>query len=158
MNETKAETTRKRVQIYTDGACTGNPGPGGWAAIVEIGHKKKEIHGNERMTTNNRMELTAVIRALKELEEPADVIIHSDSRYVVDGIEQGWAKSWKKNNWIKSNKKPALNPELWEDLLRLCDKHHVRFIWVKGHAGNPKNEQCDRLAVMEAKNAERGVP
>jgi ribonuclease HI len=136
----------EKIQIFTDGACSGNPGPGGWGAILRFRGKEKEISGSCPATTNNRMELTAVIEALSILKYPCSVILQTDSRYVVDGIEKGWAKGWKKNNWIKSDKKPALNVDLWEKLLELCEVHDVKFSWVKGHAGHPENERCDELA------------
>lgn len=137
----------KTVYVYTDGACSGNPGAGGWGAILKYRGVQKELSGAERMTTNNRMELTAVISALSALKEPCKAIVTTDSKYVVDGITKGWARSWQKNGWVKSDKKPALNPDLWEELLRLCQTHEVEFVWVKGHAGHPENERCDRLAV-----------
>ncbi len=137
----------KTVYIYTDGACSGNPGAGGWGAVLKYGAAVKELSGSEEMTTNNKMELTAVIMGLKALKEPCEVILTTDSKYVVDGIEKGWARSWQRNGWIKSDKKPALNRELWEELLLLLDMHNVRFVWVKGHAGHPENERCDELAV-----------
>ena len=137
----------KTVYIYTDGACSGNPGAGGWGAVLKYGTACKELSGAEEMTTNNRTELTAVIMGLKALKEPCEVILTTDSRYVVDGIEKGWARSWQRNGWIKSDKKPALNRELWEELLLLLDTHKVKFVWVKGHAGHPENERCDELAV-----------
>ncbi len=137
----------KTVYIYTDGACSGNPGAGGWGAILKYGAHEKELSGAENPTTNNRMELTAVISALAALKEPCKAIITTDSKYVVDGVTKGWAKSWKKNGWIKSDKKPALNADLWEELLRLLEIHSYEFVWVKGHAGHPENERCDALAV-----------
>lgn len=137
----------KTVYIYTDGACSGNPGPGGWGSILKFGNAYKELSGADILTTNNKMELTAVIMALRALKEPCEVILTTDSKYVVDGIEKGWARSWKRNGWLKADKKPALNRELWEELLNLLDIHKVRFIWVKGHAGHPENERCDELAV-----------
>jgi len=139
----------RKVEIYTDGACSGNPGPGGWGAVLVYGQHEKELSGGASDTTNNRMELTAVIEALRLLKEPCQVTLTTDSRYVVDGITKGWARGWKRNNWIKSDKKPALNPELWDALLGLLDIHQVEFVWVKGHAGHPYNERCDRLAVAE---------
>ena len=141
----------KTVTLYTDGACSGNPGPGGWGAILMFGPHKKELSGGERSTTNNRMELTAVIRGLEALHEPCEVHLWSDSKYVIDGLEKGWAKSWKARGWVKSDKKPALNPDLWGRLLQLCDKHHIHYHWVKGHALNPYNNRCDELAVSEWK-------
>lgn len=137
----------KKVEIFTDGACSGNPGPGGWGAILRYNTTEKEISGGDLNTTNNRMELTGVIKALKLLKEPCNVILCSDSKYVCDAITKGWAKNWKKNNWRKSDKKPALNSDLWEILLELLEKHYVTIKWVKGHDGHPENERCDRLAV-----------
>jgi ribonuclease HI len=141
----------KTVTIYTDGACSGNPGPGGWGAILEFNGVEKELSGGEANTTNNRMELTAVIRALQALKEPCNVELYSDSKYVIDALEKGWAWSWRKKGWIKSDKKPALNPDLWEELLMLTMRHKVTCHWVKGHATNPKNNRCDELAVAESK-------
>ena len=138
---------KKRVEIFTDGACSGNPGPGGYGVVLKYGDHIKELSGGEEQTTNNRMELTAVIAALSALKEPCFVILTTDSRYVVDGIEKGWAKSWRDNGWIKKDKKPALNPDLWGRLLDLLEIHEVKFNWVKGHAGHPENERCDELAV-----------
>ena len=135
------------VEIFTDGACSGNPGPGGYGAILKYGEHIKELSGGEEQTTNNRMELTAVITALEALKEPCLVILTTDSKYVVDGIEKGWAKSWRENGWKKKDKKPALNPDLWGRLLDLLEVHEVKFNWVKGHAGHPENERCDELAV-----------
>ncbi len=141
----------KTVTIYTDGACSGNPGPGGWGAILEFNGVEKEISGGEPNTTNNRMELTAVICALQALKEPCIVELYSDSKYVIDALEKGWAMGWKKRGWVKSDKKPALNADLWEVLLELCQKHSLHYHWVKGHAANPKNNRCDELAVNEWK-------
>ncbi len=137
----------KYVEIFTDGACSGNPGPGGWGAILRYGDKEKELSGGEKETTNNRMELTAAIEALSALKEPCKVRLVTDSKYVADGITKGWAESWRKNNWRKADKKPALNPDLWEELLELLKIHEVTIDWVKGHAGHPENERCDQLAV-----------
>ena len=137
----------KKVEIFTDGACSGNPGPGGWGAILRYKGNEKELCGGEKETTNNRMELTAVITALQALKEKCDVTICTDSKYVVDGITKGWAVSWKKNGWRKADKKPALNPDLWDALLCELNKHEYKFIWVKGHVGHPENERCDKLAV-----------
>lgn len=139
----------KKVEIFTDGACSGNPGPGGWGAILKYGDYERQMSGGSRDTTNNRMELTAVISALSALKEPCEVILTTDSKYVCDSINLGWARSWKSNGWRKKDKKPALNADLFEQLLCLCDKHSVRFVWVKGHNGHPENERCDRLAVSE---------
>ncbi len=139
----------KEVQIFTDGACSGNPGAGGWGAILRYGRFEKELSGGEASTTNNRMELSAVIAALSALKEPCHVTLTTDSKYVTDSVTKGWVYGWKKKGWIKSDKKPALNSDLWEQLLPLLDKHKVDFVWVKGHAGHPENERCDQLAVME---------
>ena len=140
----------KHVDLFTDGACSGNPGPGGYGAILRFGKAEKELSGGADCTTNNRMELTAVIEGLAALKEACEVTVFSDSKYVVDAIEKGWARGWQKNGWRKSDKKPALNPDLWERLLSLVDQHRVSFVWVKGHDGHPENERCDRLAVAEA--------
>ena len=141
----------KKVNIYTDGACSGNPGPGGWGAILRYGKVEREISGGEEHTTNNRMELTAVISALEALKEPCEVDLYSDSKYVVEAIEKGWAVGWRARGWKKADKKPALNPDLWERLLNLLEKHKVNFIWIKGHNEHPENERCDQLAVSEWK-------
>lgn len=138
-----------KVEIFTDGACSGNPGPGGYGAILRVGEHTKEISGGEPQTTNNRMELMGVIAALSALKYPCDVVLTTDSKYVVDSVTKGWAKSWRAKGWIKSDKKPALNADLWEKLLDLLDVHNVRFVWVKGHAGHPENERCDALAVAQ---------
>ena len=141
----------KTVTLYTDGACSGNPGPGGWGVILEYMGTEKELSGGEASTTNNRMELTAVIFGLQALKEPCIVELYSDSKYVIDGLSKGWAEGWRKNGWRKADKKPALNPDLWEQLLGLVSRHQVRYHWVKGHAENPKNNRCDALAVAESK-------
>lgn len=138
---------KKQVSIYTDGACSGNPGPGGWGAILCYKGTEKEISGAEKETTNNRMELTAVIEALKCLKEACEIELWSDSKYVIDGLEKGWAESWRKNGWRKSDRKPALNPDLWDVLLNLTAEHEIRYHWVKGHAENELNNRCDALAV-----------
>ena len=143
---------RKYVEIFTDGACSGNPGPGGWGAILRYGDKEKELCGGEKETTNNRMELTAVIEALSALKEPCIVKLTTDSKYVCDAILNGWVYSWQKNGWKKADKKPALNIDLWEKLLPLLDRHEVKFNWVKGHNGHKENERCDQLAVSFYKN------
>ena len=143
---------KKHVDIYTDGACSGNPGPGGYGAILVYNGREKELFGGERETTNNRMELLAVITALEALKEPCHVTVTTDSRYVSDGISKGWAESWRAHGWKKSDGKPALNRELWERLLELISMHEVEFVWVKGHAGHPYNERCDTLAVEFYKN------
>ena len=139
----------KKVEIYTDGACSGNPGPGGWGAILRYNGIEKELSGGEAATTNNRMELSAVIAALSALKEPCEVELYSDSKYVIDALSKGWARSWRAKNWIKSDKKPALNPDLWEILLELTEKHQMHYHWVKGHADNEYNNRCDKLAVAE---------
>ena len=141
----------KTVTLYTDGACSGNPGPGGWGAILEYKGHLREMSGGEGSTTNNRMELTAVIRGLQALKESCVVELYSDSKYVIDGLSKGWAAGWQKKGWIKADKKPALNPDLWEILLELTAKHEMRYHWVKGHAENPMNNRCDELAVAEWK-------
>lgn len=138
---------QKKIQLFTDGACSGNPGPGGWGAILRYGEHEKELSGGESETTNNRMELTAVIEGLSALKEPCDVHLVTDSKYVVDAVLKGWVYSWQKNGWRKADKKPALNVDLWEKLLHQLDRHNVDFEWVKGHAGHPENERCDALAV-----------
>ncbi len=137
------------VIIYTDGSCLGNPGNGGWAAILRFGETEKELCGGERDTTNNRMELTAVIEGLAALKEPCRVSLVSDSKYVLDAIQKGWARSWKRNGWRKADKKPALNADLWDRLLTLLDRHEVTLTWIRGHQGHPENERCDQLAVAQ---------
>lgn len=139
----------KKVQIYTDGACSGNPGAGGWGTILVFEGKEKELSGYEAETTNNRMELSAVINGLKALKYPCEVELTTDSKYVADGLLLGWAKSWRANDWRKKDKKPALNPDLWEELLNLSEVHKLNITWVKGHAGHPYNERCDKLATGE---------
>ena len=140
----------KHVDIYTDGACRGNPGKGGWGAILVYGGKEKELSGGEAVTTNNRMELSAAIEALSALKEPCEVTLTSDSKYLVDAIEKGWAVSWREKGWRRADKSPALNPDLWEKLLDLLEIHKVTFVWVHGHTGHPYNERCDALATAFA--------
>ncbi|MBQ6570323.1 MAG: ribonuclease HI [Clostridia bacterium] len=140
---------KKHVDIFTDGACSGNPGPGGWGAILRYGQHEKELSGGEADTTNNRMELTAVISALSCLKESCSVTLCTDSKYVAEAITKGWAESWRANGWKKADKKPALNSDLWDELLGLLDKHEVEIVWVKGHAGHPENERCDKLATSQ---------
>lgn len=140
----------KNVMLFTDGACSGNPGPGGWGAILRFGTYEKELCGGEANTTNNRMELTAAIEGLKALKEICRVDLYSDSQYVCNGLSKGWAKGWRARGWKKSSNEPALNPDLWGELLRLTEKHEVTVHWVKGHDGHPENERCDRMAVREA--------
>lgn len=141
----------KNVTIYTDGACSGNPGVGGWGAILQYNGHEKEISGGDSLTTNNKMELLAVISALEILKEPCNVDLYSDSKYVIDSITKGWAKGWKARGWKKADKSPAKNADLWERLLNLLEVHNVTFHWVKGHADNPYNNRCDELAVNEWK-------
>lgn len=140
----------KHVDIYTDGACRGNPGRGGWGAILVYGNKEKEMSGGEAETTNNRMELMAAIAAMEALREPCDVTLTSDSKYLTDAINKGWLTSWKRNGWVKADKKPVLNVELWERIDRLLQIHTVRFVWVHGHQGHAYNERCDVLATTYA--------
>ena len=139
----------KNVEIFTDGACKGNPGPGGWGAILRYGTSEKEISGGAADTTNNKMELTAVIEALRCLKEPCAVTVISDSTYVCNSINKGWINNWKAKNWVK-NGKPVPNSDLWKQLLELLAIHKVKFVWVRGHDGHPENERCDRLAVAAA--------
>jgi len=141
----------KTVELYTDGACSGNPGPGGWAAILCWNEHEKVLSGGERETTNNRMELTAVIRGLKALKEPCAVTVYSDSRYIIDAMTAGWAVRWRKNGWKRSDSAQVKNPDLWERLLSLTDTHCIQWVWVKGHAENERNTRCDALAVMESR-------
>lgn len=141
----------KKVEIYTDGACSGNPGKGGWGAVLVYNKSEKQLSGANPDTTNNRMELTAVIEALKALKEPCEVTLTTDSKYVCDAINKGWVYSWQKKGWKKSDGKTALNIDLWQELLTLLEKHKVEFVWVKGHAGHKYNEICDALAVGEYK-------
>lgn len=148
---------KKQIEIFTDGACSGNPGPGGWGCILRFGNRTKELCGGEKDTTNNRMELTAVIEALSALKEPCKVTVTTDSKYVCDAIIKEWVYRWKNNNWIKSDKKPALNVDLWEKLLPLLEMHEVDFCWVKGHAGHPENERCDALAVNFYKQLQQNM-
>ena len=142
----------KKVDIYTDGACSGNPGPGGWGAILCYNGVEKEISGGEPHTTNNRMELLGVITALSMLKEPCEVTLYSDSQYVTNAMTRGWAQKWKAQGWMRTKKDPALNADLWDKLLNLCDTHKVTFVWVKGHNNHPMNERCDRLAVAASQN------
>ena len=143
-----------RVVAWTDGCCLGNPGPGGWAAVLLNGSNRKEISGGYKRTTNNRMEILGVIRALEVLKERCDVTVRSDSQYVVKAMNEGWAESWKRRGWVTASKAPAANPDLWERLLRVRINHRVTFEWVKGHSGVPENERCDELANMAAREAD----
>lgn len=144
-------TTLKKVVIYTDGGCLGNPGPGGYGAVLLYGEHRKEISAGYKLTTNNRMEISACIAALESLKYQCNVTIYSDSKYVVDSIEKGWVKKWRTNSWKRNKKDKTENHDLWERLLDLCEKHKVKFEWVKGHAGNSENERCDKLAEEASK-------
>ncbi len=147
------------VVIYTDGACLGNPGPGGYGVVLLNGDHRRELSAGYRRTTNNRMELMAAIVGLRELKRPCRVTMYTDSQYVYNGITRGWAKRWRANGWRRNAREKALNPDLWAELLDLCDRHHVRWVWVRGHAGNAENERCDRLAVEACRsgNLQRDV-
>ena len=144
------------IVIHTDGGALNNPGPGGYGAVIDDGTARKEISGGYRRTTNNRMELTACIKALETIEKPSKIILFSDSKYVVDAVTKGWAEKWRRNNWMRNNKDEALNPDLWERLLDLLDRHRVEFRWVRGHSGNAENERCDQLVRVES--AKSGLP
>ena len=141
----------KKVNIYTDGSCSGNPGPGGWGAILRYKGTEKVISGGDSNTTNNRMELTAVIEALKLLKESCDITIITDSSYIVKAFNEGWINNWIKNNWKKSDKSAVLNRDLWEILINLLNNHKYEFVWIKGHNSHPENERCDKLATDETK-------
>ena len=151
----KRRNSMKNVTIYTDGACSGNPGPGGWGAILRFRTAQKvyekELSGGEANTTNNRMEMTALLEALRQLKEPCAIDLYSDSQYVINGLEKGWAKGWRARGWKKADKSPALNPDLWAPLLEESEKHKITDHWLKGHAGHPENERCDRMAVEQSK-------
>ena len=140
----------KHVEIFTDGACSGNPGPGGYGTILKYGGREREISGGEAETTNNRMELMAAIVGLEALKEKCSVTLYSDSKYLVDAIKCGWVVKWRANGWMRNKKEPALNVDLWKRLMELLDRHEVELVWVKGHAGHPENERCDRLAVAQS--------
>ena len=141
----------KHVTIYTDGACIGNPGPGGFGVVLMYGGHRRELSGGYRLTTNNRMELLAAIKGLEALKEPCAVSLHSDSQYVVKAMREGWARRWRASGWRRTSKQPAINPDLWQKLLDLCETHEVSFEWVRGHAGNIENERCDGLANEAAR-------
>lgn len=145
----------KQITIYTDGSCSGNPGPGGWGAILDYKGVRKELSGGEYETTNNRMEMTAVIKALECLREPCEITLCSDSKYVMDALSKGWAKGWRARGWRKADKQPALNADLWARMLELCEPHVFHYQWIKGHAGHPENERCDRLAVAQTEKYRR---
>ena len=151
-NITDLGVIMKEITIYTDGACSGNPGPGGYGVILEYNGAFKEFSEGFLNTTNNRMELSGVIAGLEALKESCKVKVYTDSRYVVDSIEKGWVYKWEENNWRKSNKEPALNVDLWEHLLALLEEHEVEFCWIQGHAGHPQNERCDKLATTATQN------
>lgn len=153
--ESSQSKPQKQVELFTDGACSGNPGPGGWGALLRFKGVEKELSGGAPNTTNNRMELTAVIEGLACLKEPCAVRLTTDSRYVADGIGKGWAESWRKNGWRKADKKPALNADLWEKLLILCGIHTLEIVWIKGHSGHAENERCDRLAVAQSQKYQK---
>ncbi len=140
----------KKVEIFTDGACSGNPGPGGYGVILKYNGHEKELSEGYKNTTNNRMELLAIIKGLEALKEPCEVTVYSDSRYIVDAINKGWVRRWAANNWKRNKTETAKNIDLWIQLLKLLDRHKVTFVWVKGHAGHPENERCDELAVQAA--------
>ena len=141
----------KKIDIYTDGACSGNPGPGGWGVILMYGASQRELSGGEALTTNNRMELMGVISALESLNQPCEATLYTDSQYIVNAVNKGWAEKWRAAGWMRNKKEPAKNPDLWERLLQLLKVHQVTFIWVKGHSTNPYNNRCDQLAVAESK-------
>ena len=147
----------KRVKLYADGACSGNPGPGGYGTILVYEKHRKEISGGYQNTTNNRMEMLAVIRGLEILKERCDVTVYSDSKYVVDAMTKGWVKRWQKNGWMRNKKEPALNVDLWKEMLKLCLHHQVEFRWVQGHSGHPENERCDHLATEALKRKDLKV-
>ncbi len=141
---------KKTVIAYTDGSSLGNPGPGGYGVILKYGSRVKELSGGFQCTTNNRMEILAAIVALRALTEPCKVDLHTDSQYVAHAINKGWARRWQKNHWMRNKREPALNPDLWTELLQLCDRHEVNFIWIRGHANDSDNERCDALAKQAA--------
>ena len=142
------------IEVFTDGACKGNPGDGGWGAIIRVDGEEEYLWGGEKETTNNRMEMMAVIKGLESLQEKSMVTICSDSKYVIDAIDKGWARRWKINGWMRNKKDKAINPDLWEQLLALCSKHTISFVWIKGHSGHIQNERCDQLAVNAAKQSD----
>ena len=146
----KSSNTEGTIVIYTDGACTGNPGAGGYGAVIIDGDRRQELSAGYRLTTNNRMEMMGAIAALESLKSNSKVKLHSDSKYIVDAIVKGWAKKWQANGWRRNQKEMAKNPDLWQELLDLCKIHDVEFVWVRGHSGIPENERCDRLAVAAA--------
>ena len=146
-------SVRKYVTIYTDGACIANPGPGGYGTVLMYKGRRRELSGGYRLTTNNRMEMLAAIVALEALKESCRVTIHTDSEYLANAVEKGWARRWKANGWRRNKKEKALNPDLWERLITLCDSHEVEFKWIRGHAGDIENERCDSLAIQAAQQS-----
>ena len=144
----------KEIIIYTDGACSGNPGPGGYGCVLRYDKNRRELSGGFRKTTNNRMEIIAAVKGLESLKYPCRVKLYSDSKYLVNAIEKGWAKRWKANNWMRTKTEQAKNPDLWEKMLNLCEIHQMKFIWVKGHASNEENNRCDELAVEATTGSE----
>ncbi len=150
MSSQRNTSTRKNVTIYTDGACLGNPGPGGYAAVLLYGHHRKEIAGGFRLTTNNRMEIMAAIAALSALKTPCEVKLYSDSQYLVNAMTKGWVQRWRARGWMRTSTDKAKNVDLWEQLLHLCSRHRVQFHWLRGHDGHPDNERCDALATQAA--------
>ncbi|HEY8603914.1 ribonuclease HI [Tsuneonella suprasediminis] len=145
----------KHVEIFTDGACKGNPGPGGWGALLRMGRHEKELSGGEADTTNNRMEMTAVIRALEALIEPCEISLYSDSKYVIDGITK-WVDGWQKRGWINASKQPVRNKDLWHELIAATKPHQIEWNWIRGHSGHPENERVDQLAVIAAEQVAAG--
>lgn len=146
------EKKLKNVELFTDGACSGNPGPGGWGALLKYNDIKKELSGAKKQTTNNQMELTAVIMGLEELKEPCEVNVYTDSKYISDAFNKNWLRSWQNNGWKTASKKPVKNQELWKRLLEQTSRHIVKWNWIKGHSGHPENELCDKLAVNAREN------
>ena len=146
----------EQVTVYTDGACLGNPGPGGYGAVLLYGSQRKELSGGFKLTTNNRMEITAALVALEALQKPCRVLLYSDSQYVVNAMSKGWAQRWQANGWKRNKREDAVNPDLWERMLELCQRHTVEFRWVRGHGGDKENERCDQLAVAAARDS--GLP
>ena len=155
--KSSSATSTDTIVIYTDGACTGNPGKGGYGAVIIDGDRREELSAGYKLTTNNRMEMMGAIAALESLKSNSKVKLHSDSKYIVDAVVKGWAKKWQANGWRRNAKEMAKNPDLWQELLDLCKIHDVEFIWVKGHAGIPENERCDRLAVDAAHGSNLAV-
>jgi ribonuclease HI len=147
----------KHVTMYTDGGCINNPGPGGYGVVLIYDSFRKELSGGFRKTTNNRMEILAAITGLEALKEPCKVTLYSDSQYVVYAIQKGWALRWQSKGWMRNNKEKAINPDLWERLLKLCEVHNVEFVWIRGHAGRSENERCDELAKAAAQGPDLAV-